>query len=157
MSNLIKSKKRVKDHAEVFTPIHIVKKMIDMINLEDDGSDPYSSGKTWLEPACGNGVFVGEIVNRKLSKCGSVNEALNMLKDVYAIDIQQDNVQQARCQVIGQFVAWSVTSGFVIEHSAVRSAVDIVAQNIIVGDFLNPETIVLLDWKENKWKRLSED
>lgn len=157
MSNLIKSKKRVKEHAEVFTPIHIVRKMIDMINLEDDGSDPYSYGKTWLEPACGNGVFVGEIVQRKLSKCGSVDEALNMLKDVYAIDIQPDNVQQARCQAVGQFVAWAVTSGFVVEHSAARSAVDIVAQNIVVGDFLKPETVVLFDWKENKWKRLSED
>lgn len=157
MSNLIKSKKRVKEHAEVFTPIHIVKKMIDMINLEDDGSDPYSSGKTWLEPACGNGVFVGEIVKRKLSKCHFVDEALDMLKDVYAIDIQEDNVHQARCQVIGQFVAWAVTSDFVILPSAVRIAVDIVAQNIVVGDFLKPETIVLFDWKENKWKRLSED
>ena len=88
MSNIIKSKERVKKHAEVFTPIHIVKQMMDVINAEDEGSDPYSSGKTWLEPACGNGVFVGEIVKRKPSKCSSVDEALNMLKDVYAIDIE---------------------------------------------------------------------
>lgn len=154
---LIKSKKRVKEHAEVFTPINIVNQMIDMIEKESDGSDPYSIGKTWLEPACGNGVFVGEIIRRKLLRCESVLEALEALKDVYAIDIQEDNVQQARCQAIGQFVAWVAVSGRVIDHADARKAVDIVAQNIVVGDFLKPETIVLFDWNENKWKRLNED
>ena len=69
---LIKSKKRVKDFAEVYTPQFIVKDMCDLIpseiweNIES----------TFLEPACGNGNFLVEIYARKLERCKDENDNL---------------------------------------------------------------------------------
>lgn len=156
MGNIIKSKERVKKCAEVFTPIHIVKKMIDMVEYEGKETDVWEIGKTWMEPSCGNGVFIGEIVRRKLRMCSSLEQGASALKDVYAIDIQQDNVEQARCQAMGQFVVWCTTKGFEINTSFLKHVFSIVEKNFIVGDFLKPETITIYDWKEDCEMSLSE-
>ena len=89
---LIKSKQRVKDFAEVFTPKHIVKDMCDLVpeemwmNVET----------TFLEPACGTGNFLVEILERKFKLCEDWQDGLIALKSVYGIDIQMDNVIEAR-------------------------------------------------------------
>lgn len=144
MGNLSKSKERVRKHAEVYTPIHIVQKMIDLVEQEESGEDVWSIGKTWMEPACGNGVFIGEIVRRKLSQCTDAGSAISALKDVYAVDILPDNVQQARCQALGQFVFWSLKARIACDFG---EALMIIETNIICGDFLKPETIMIYDWK----------
>lgn len=65
MAKLIKSKQRVKDFGEVFTPIWVVNEMLDELEKE---SDAFSDvGKTFLEPTCGTGNFVVEIYRRKLN------------------------------------------------------------------------------------------
>lgn len=156
MGNIIKSKERVKKHAEVFTPIHIVKKMIDLVEQEESDKDVWAIGKTWMEPACGNGVFIGEIVKRKLSRCESSKQGFEAMKDVYAIDIQQDNVEQARCQAMGQFVVWCTTKGFEINTSFLKRVFNIIEKNFVVGDFLKPETITIYDWKADCEMSLSE-
>lgn len=61
LTNLIKSRSRVRDHGEVFTPDFIVN---DMLNLVKDESENIVS--TFLEPACGNGNFLIEILRRKM-------------------------------------------------------------------------------------------
>lgn len=156
MGNLTKSKERVRKHAEVFTPIRIVRQMIDLVENEESGSDVWAPGKTWMEPACGNGVFVGEIVRRKLSRCESVRQGLDALKDVYAVDIQRDNVQQARCQALGQFAVWCLDAGFCVTRKTLHAASEIIDRNIIEGDFLKPETVVIYDWKADRETRLSD-
>lgn len=156
MGNLTKSKDRVRKHAEVFTPIHVVKQMCDLIDQEEDGTNPWALGKTWLEPACGNGVFIGEIVRRKLSYCDSFRQGLDALKDVYAIDIQPDNVQQAKCQALGQFTLWCVEECYLVNIDQLRHACDILDTNFIIGNFLKPETITIFDWKTGQELRLSD-
>lgn len=146
MSRTTKSKERIKKNAEVYTPIHIVKSMIDVIEQEDCGEDVWAIGKTWLEPSCGNGVFIGEIIRRKLSKCSNAKEAIEALKDVYAVDILPDNVQQARCQALGQFVFWALKERISCDFG---EALMIIETNIICGDFLKPESIMIYDWKEH--------
>ena len=67
MEKLIKSKQRVKDYAEVFTPSRVVKQMVDLID-EEMGDDHYGF-KTWFDPAVGTGNFPAEILHRKLQWC----------------------------------------------------------------------------------------
>lgn len=157
MGRLTKSKERVRKHAEVFTPIHIVQQMVDLIEKEETGEDVWALGKTWLEPSCGNGVFVGEIVRRKLEHCHGICAGVAAMRDVYAIDIQADNVEQAKAQAMGQFIRWTVKRGFNVIFSDIDSVNDTLDKNFVVGDFLKPETIELYDWKLNKYVPLKED
>ena len=80
MSDLIKSRARVKELGEVFTPPHIVSKMLDLIP-QDKLQDPLS---TWLEPACETGNFLIEILKRKLSYGTGATHALKCRSSIYA-------------------------------------------------------------------------
>lgn len=82
---LIKSKKRVKDFAEVFTPDFIVKDMCDLIpseiwqNIES----------TFLEPACGTGNFLVEIMSRKYLLCKTEKDGLKALNTIVGVDFSR--------------------------------------------------------------------
>ena len=58
---LVKSKQRVADHGEVFTPAWMVEAMLDLVKGETKRID-----SRFLEPACGNGNFLAEVLRRKL-------------------------------------------------------------------------------------------
>jgi hypothetical protein len=60
--NLIKSKRRVADHGEVFTPRWLVEKMLDLVKGETERID-----SRFLEPACGSGNFLVPVLQRKLA------------------------------------------------------------------------------------------
>ena len=60
--SLVKSKKRVADHGEVFTPAWMVEAMLDLVQGETERID-----SRFLEPACGNGNFLAQIPKRKLA------------------------------------------------------------------------------------------
>ena len=60
--SLIKSRKRVRDHGEVFTPDWLVRDMCDLV-----GEACAQVGSRFLEPACGDGNFLVEILRRKLA------------------------------------------------------------------------------------------
>ena len=64
---LTKSKERVAKYGEVFTPQHIVKDMCDMLEKENPGA--FDPERTFLEPSCGDGAFILEILRRKFSLC----------------------------------------------------------------------------------------
>lgn len=108
----IKSKERVQKFGEVFTPENIVKDMIDIIPLED--TDEKELNKTFLEPACGTGNFLVELLARKLAlaeKLSSSTEDLtkNMfisLARIYGIDIQEDNVKESRIRLREIALTW---------------------------------------------------
>lgn len=129
---LIKSKQRVKDFAEVFTPKHIVKDMCDLVpeemwtNVET----------TFLEPACGTGNFLAEILERKFKLCESWEDGLRALKSVYGVDIQQDNVEETKGRLfemyIKQFPKSPAISGLM--------AAQILENNIVCGDFIKDWT-----------------
>ncbi len=100
VKNQIKSKQRVADHGEVFTPDWIVNDMLDLVKQETERID-----SRFLEPACGNGNFLVEILRRKLTV---VNQrygknqieyeryAVIAISSIYGIDLLQDNVEEAR-------------------------------------------------------------
>lgn len=88
---LIKSKERVQKFAEVFTPQWVVNDMCDM--LEKENPNAFDPDSTFLEPSCGEGVFVLEILRRKFSRCKKRADFTTALKSVYGMEIQADNVK----------------------------------------------------------------
>ena len=62
----IKSRKRVRDHGEVFTNPREVNAMLDLVKEESERID-----SRFLEPACGDGNFLAEILRRKLKSCAA--------------------------------------------------------------------------------------
>lgn len=90
MSDLTK-KERISKFGEVFTPPHIVVQMADLLEKED--AEVFAPEKTFLEPACGEGVMVLEILRRKFARCRTRADYSTALRSVWAMDIQERNVQ----------------------------------------------------------------
>lgn len=144
-----KSKERVKEHGEVFTPAWLVAKMCDMLDEESDGR-AFELGKTFIEPCCGTGNFAVEIVGRLLEKCKTPEDVRTAVSSYYSIEIQQDNVEECRARV-AKLVAGAWPD---VDVS------DILERNIVQGDFLRPGGIWFmeeyveqfeLDWQ--KWHK----
>ena len=127
-SKQIKSKERVNKFAEVFTAEREVKAMCDLIPSEvwEDIDSRF------LEPACGNGNFLVEIFERKLTRCESAEQGLNALRSIYGIDIQQDNVEESKQRLFDMFVKQFPKSPAITAIIAAQ----ILENNIICGDSL---------------------
>ena len=100
MESQVISKQRVSDHGEVFTSKREVNAMLDLVKQETERID-----SKFLEPACGNGNFLTEILERKLrvveSKYGKSQleyerHAVIAVASIYGIDKQEDNVIECR-------------------------------------------------------------
>ena len=127
-SKQIKSKERVNKFAEVFTAEREVKAMCDLIPSEvwEDIDSRF------LESACGNGNFLAEIFERKLSRCESAEQGLNALRSIYGIDIQQDNVEESKQRLFDMFVKQFPKAPAITAIVAAQ----ILEHNIICGDSL---------------------
>ena len=100
MAKQIKTRERVANHGEVFTAEREVKAMCDLVRDETERID-----SRFLEPACGNGNFLAEVLRRKLGvvkkkyKKSPYDYELNSVlavSSIYGVDIMQDNVKE--CQ-----------------------------------------------------------
>ena len=87
----LSKKERIQKYGEVFTPQHIVEQMMDMLEREDP--ECFEPGKTFLEPCCGEGVFVLEVLRRKFARCRKREDYSEALRSVWAMDIQERNVK----------------------------------------------------------------
>ena len=131
---LIKSKARVKEHAEVFTPDFIVKDMCDLI--PDDVWEKIDS--TFLEPACGTGNFLVEILARKYKRCKGVKDGLKALSSIVGVDIQQYNVEECKARLMAQFLeAFPEAQD---NPTVILLATGILDNNIICDNTLDPQT-----------------
>ena len=83
---------RVKKFGEVFTPAGMVRDMCDMLERESPGC--FEPETTFLEPTCGDGAFVLEILRRKFARCERRRDYTVALESVYGMDIQADNVAE---------------------------------------------------------------
>ena len=104
----VKSRERVREHGEVFTAEREVTAMLDLVKEECENIDA-----TFLEPACGDGNFLDEILRRKLGVCrkkyaqsAADYEKFSFLActTLYGVDILADNVQRCRERL---FATWS--------------------------------------------------
>jgi hypothetical protein len=99
----VRSRQRVRDLAEVFTHQREVDAMLDMFPDAFAGLDV-----TFLEPTCGSGNFLVEILRRKLllvKKADCVTQEhyehrlLRALSSIYGVDISIENVTEARARM----------------------------------------------------------
>lgn len=138
--SLVKSKQRVADHGEVFTPPELVEAMIDLVRDEAARIE-----SRFLEPACGSGNFLIPVLLRKFatvearygrSEFERRHHALCALMSVYGIDILPDNVAECRDSLLAAFHGFlGVGSG---DWLAAASAV--LDVNIVHGDALTMRT-----------------
>lgn len=121
---IIKSRERVKKFGEVYTPDWMVQKMCNTLEDENGGAECWRG--TVLEPACGTGNFLVEILKRKLSIGMTETEAAETL---FGIDILADNIEES----IHRLTELAPT------------AESIFRKNIVCGNFLKPEGIWFLE------------
>ena len=137
MEKLIKSRERVSKFAEVYTPSFVVKDMCDLVGdiLKFKKKHP-CGGSTWkvLEPACGNGNFLVEILDRKLSLITHNFElnALIAVSSLYGVDIQEDNCKECRERLYTLVLSYGET-----DKDILRKILD---KNIICGNTLTQQT-----------------
>lgn len=133
--SLIKSKKRVVDHGEVFTPPWLVEKMLDLVKGETERID-----SRFLEPACGSGNFLVPILQRKLAaveaKYGKSNfekrhYALLALSSVYGIELLADNIKECRANMLDVFADYLALDGI---DETYLAASHILSLNLVHGD-----------------------
>lgn len=158
MKEQVISKQRVADHGEVLTGKREVDAMLDLVKKETERIE-----SRFLEPACGTGNFLTEILKRKLavvekrygkSQLDFERYAILAVSSIYGIDILEDNVRDCRIRLLGVFDA---TYSRLFKGDAkdkFREAVRfILERNIIWGDALELKTcdvprrpIVFSEW-----------
>jgi hypothetical protein len=135
--SLIKSKKRVADHGEVFTPRWLVEKMLDLVKGETERVD-----SRFLEPACGSGNFLVPVLQRKLAaveaKFGRSDferrhYALLALMCTYGIELLADNIAECRANML-EILAEYLNIDESDDLS--RAASYVLSQNLVHGDAL---------------------
>jgi SAM-dependent methyltransferase len=158
MDKQVVSKQRVADHGEVLTGRREVNAMLDLVKSETERID-----SRFLEPACGTGNFLAEILERKLrvlearygkSQLDYERYAILAASSVYGIDILEDNVLQCRQRLFGIFDLNYLRLFKNKSHDDCRESVRyILERNIIHGDALslktvgdNPKPIVFSEW-----------
>jgi hypothetical protein len=149
---LIKSKKRVADHGEVFTPEWMVNAMLDLVEEESERID-----SRFLEPACGSGNFLIKVLQRKLasvelkfgrSEFEKRQYALLSVMCIYGIELLPDNAAECRANmlvILAEYMRLDKTDDLYVAASYVLS------QNLIQGDALSMkahggEPITFAEW-----------
>ncbi len=138
---LVKSKQRVADHGEVFTPAWMVEAMLDLVKGETERID-----SRFLEPACGDGNFLVQILRRKLAavelKYGKSDferrhYALLGLMCVYGIELLPDNIAECRANLLAIFAEYLDLAP---TDDLYRAAFFVLSQNLVHGDALTMRT-----------------
>lgn len=166
MSVQVKSRQRVQEHGEVFTNEREVKAMLDMVEQETVRIE-----SRFLEPACGDGNFLAEVLRRKLAVVASLYRkspaeymryVFVAVASIYGVDILEDNARECRERL------YTIVEERV--SAAIKGAVDslfldavhyVLEKNILCGDALtlkdaSGEPIAFAEWSVitgNKVKR----
>jgi hypothetical protein len=158
MMSHVKSKDRVDQYGEVLTPKHIVNAMLDLVKQETERID-----SRFLEPACGTGNFLLEILERKLrvvesrygkSQLEYERYAILAVSSIYGIELLEDNAEECRKRLFEVFdTAYTGLFKSKAKEQWREAARYILKRNIIHGDALslktvgeNPQSIVFSEW-----------
>ena len=156
MAGQVRSRRRVVDHGEVFTAEREVNAMLDLVGAETERIE-----SRFLEPACGNGNFIAEVLRRKLAVVAaryrrSPDEyqryAFLAVSSIYGVDILADNVGECRERLfrIVEKDARSNIKGSV-EPAFLDAVRYVLEKNILCGDALtlrdaSGEPITFAEW-----------
>lgn len=139
--NHIKSRQRVADHGEVFTPAWMVEAMLDLVKAETERID-----SRFLEPACGSGNFLVKVLQRKLAAVELAygkndfekrHYALLGLMCIYGIELLADNIAECRTnmlEILAEYLKLDASEDLYLAASYVLS------QNLVHGDALSMRT-----------------
>ena len=134
---LVRSKQRVADHGEVFTPASMVEAMLDLVKAETERID-----SRFLEPACGSGNFLVQVLRRKLaavelkfakSDFEKRHYALFGLMCTYGIELLPDNIAECRdnmLEIVSDYLKLDDSDDLY------RAATYVLSQNLVHGDAL---------------------
>lgn len=150
--DFLRSRQRVADYGEVFTPAWMVQAMLDVVKDESERIDA-----RFLEPACGSGNFLVEVLRRKLatvelkfgrSKFERRHYGLFALMCVYGVELLTDNVEECRANMLEVFAEWL---GLDETADTLGAAAYVLSQNIVHGDALtmldrDEEPITFAEW-----------
>jgi hypothetical protein len=152
--DLVKSRQRVIDHGEVFTPEWMVNDMLDLVKDESERID-----SRFLESACGEGNFLVVVLQRKLNvvqaRFGSSeferqHQALLALMCIYGIELLEDNVEACRLRLRNIFIDYLKIANDSPFYAAAES---VLQSNILHADALTmmtqspvPNPIVVAEW-----------
>ncbi|MBS1841003.1 MAG: N-6 DNA methylase [Acidobacteria bacterium] len=150
--SLIKSKKRVADHGEVFTPPWMVEAMLNLVKDETERID-----SRFLEPACGSGNFLVPVLQRKLAavelKFGKSDfekqhYALLALMCLYGIELLADNIAECRANLLETFAEYLNLNE---SDDLYCAASYVLSQNLVHGDALSMrkhdgQSIAFAEW-----------
>lgn len=137
----VKSKQRVADHGEVFTPAWLVEAMLDLVKEETERID-----SRFLEPACGNGNFLVPVLQKKLaavelkfsnSDFEKQHYALLAVMCTYGIELLADNIEECRANMMSVFAEYL---GLHESDDLYRAAAYVLSQNLVHGDALKMRT-----------------
>lgn len=132
---LVKSRQRVNDHGEVFTPDWLVEAMLNLVREESQRID-----SRFLEPACGDGNFLVKVLERKLAAVHLKYErseferrsyALLALMCIYGIELLPDNLDECRTNMLAIFVDFL---GLKDGDDFLSAGAFVLSQNIVLGD-----------------------
>ena len=152
----IKSKKRVADHGEVFTHEREVNAMLDLVKQETERID-----SRFLEPACGSGNFLAEVLQRKLNIVTKKYKKIQLeferyavlaISSIYGVELLPDNAQECRDRLLGIFTrVYENIYKNKINGEVINSADYLLSKNIICGDAITlldnkGEPIVFSEW-----------
>lgn len=153
----VKSKQRVADHGEVFTNTREVNAMLDMVKQETERID-----SKFLEPACGNGNFLAEVLRRKLtivdkrylkSQIEWERNAFIAASSIYGVDILEDNTKECQERLFEIiYKPYLHNFGTNAKSEFIKSIKFTLQRNILWGDaldFTNPITkkpIIFSEW-----------
>lgn len=153
----VKSKKRVTDYGEVFTNEREVNAMLDLVKHETERID-----SRFLEPACGNGNFLVEILRRKLAVVNTQYSksqveweryAVIAVSSIYGVDILEDNVQESRERLFKIFdECYTALFSEKCKSECRRSVKFLLTRNVLWGDTLNfinlatKQLIIFSEW-----------
>lgn len=159
---LIKSDDRVKDIGEVFTPQRIVDLMLDQPEITARVNDLKT---TFLEPSAGEGVFLVEILKRKMKVALEQSKNITKFEDnsllalssLYGIELMEDNVEMLVMNMLQEFISDYLSGIHAINPDAkqnekiIKSAKVIIRANMAQGDALTYKTstddpIIFSEW-----------
>lgn len=142
MTKQVKSKQRVADHGEVFTAEREVKAMCDLVKTETERID-----SRFLEPACGDGNFLAEILSRKLAVVKKKYKKFPMdyeknsvlaVSSLYGVDILQDNCEACRERLYRMWdKEYKAVCKKEVSEDCRRSVRFILSRNIVCGNALS--------------------
>lgn len=175
-ADLIKTRERVRELAEVYTHKREVNAMLDLVaDMFPSDADPGNTDRKFLEPAAGSGNFLEEILRRKLAyitvyryRQATVYEhrILRALASIYAIDIDPENVQECKHRlraVLNSHLDNDLNTR--VASEAFASAVEVILEtNILCADTLkDADTIEFVDYEPGRrgtfvreWSKLGE-